>query len=922
MEEEQIKVFADSLWDYLLEKKLKQYLSDSVCYYMASVVEPASDGFITVQRPFDNPVTLPCGANAESLAVGDACAVLVFGDFSNQIVIGNVAELTGKITITDATETTLNGVLAGNGATVEAIPVDSVPTAGSTNLVESGGVDSAIEQAGDFSKPYLIADGTDLNSLTAPGCYRISTKARAQTLVNAPWPTNSSAAQAFVMFIIRNPLNLSNTTYFFQVIITATTVWTRRHYESTWEPWVSQKDLDTATTTLSGVLAGNGSSVEVMPVDSVPTVGSTNLVTSGGVQSALTRPNLLDNWFFAGGGSQLGEGIFPINSRGLTSTSGAALIDRWYTSNNYTTKTLQSDGFKVAHDTATRAWLIYQDLIVPDPVGKTFTASILVKEVSGTKSRLHISFMNSANSQISAPYSSYITAAGLYQITAEAPANTAKLRVGLYPGSAPTVGDYVLLTAAKLELGDTQTLAHQESGEWVLNELPDYEEQLIRCRSNTANPNDSYANDQVAFQSELANQTHKSLGAFSTLAELSALLDAELAEMKSDSESHIKVNATATIAPFLNYYAYEGTLYKGNNNVTYSSAVLYPLGHDKAVLCRRDQTYGWYYEAIATNANVSNPNLVNNWYFIGGGSQAGAGNLPINQRSNTTYTSGSSEVVGIDLWRFSRGTVTIESDHINYTSVTSTASYKRFIQRTGIPISAGTPLTISMLARVNSLGGSVFMRVGNGSSGITGGTFQLSTTTDYELFTHTFTPDSDISNMAFDILVNNTAASAINIDIKAVKIEIGVASTLAHKVGNVWVLNEIPNYEEQLIRCKTSTADSSDTYANDPVVFQSALDTKPDKARFNVPANSSIQLNISASSSGLIFSTSSTASAKGLYATYNRTSGTTTTVDTAVAASGLSLTASSGVMTVTNSAAYGAYIFIIAVSGDLPTLVS
>lgn len=41
------------------------------------------------------------------------------------------------------------------------------------------------------------------------------------------------------------------------------------------------------------------------------------------------------------------------------------------------------------------------------------------------------------------------------------------------------VGDVWL--AAKLELGSTQTLAHKENGVWVLNEVPDYGEQLARC---------------------------------------------------------------------------------------------------------------------------------------------------------------------------------------------------------------------------------------------------------------------------------------------------------------------------------------------------------------------------------------------------------------------------------------------------------
>lgn len=40
------------------------------------------------------------------------------------------------------------------------------------------------------------------------------------------------------------------------------------------------------------------------------------------------------------------------------------------------------------------------------------------------------------------------------------------------------------IKAAKLELGQTQTLAHQENGQWVLNEIPEEGEQLRRCQSH------------------------------------------------------------------------------------------------------------------------------------------------------------------------------------------------------------------------------------------------------------------------------------------------------------------------------------------------------------------------------------------------------------------------------------------------------
>ena len=43
-------------------------------------------------------------------------------------------------------------------------------------------------------------------------------------------------------------------------------------------------------------------------------------------------------------------------------------------------------------------------------------------------------------------------------------------------------GNSIKLAAVKLELGSTQTLAHQEGGKWVLNEIPNYAEQLARCQ--------------------------------------------------------------------------------------------------------------------------------------------------------------------------------------------------------------------------------------------------------------------------------------------------------------------------------------------------------------------------------------------------------------------------------------------------------
>lgn len=43
-------------------------------------------------------------------------------------------------------------------------------------------------------------------------------------------------------------------------------------------------------------------------------------------------------------------------------------------------------------------------------------------------------------------------------------------------------GSEWVLKSVKLELGDTQTLARQEGGKWILNDAPDYGAELLKCQ--------------------------------------------------------------------------------------------------------------------------------------------------------------------------------------------------------------------------------------------------------------------------------------------------------------------------------------------------------------------------------------------------------------------------------------------------------
>ena len=62
-----------------------------------------------------------------------------------------------------------------------------------------------------------------------------------------------------------------------------------------------------------------------------------------------SNDNLLDNAYFVGGGSQLGDGIFPINQRGQSTYTAAGFVfDRWFKSGGVTA-TLDAGGLIIAN---------------------------------------------------------------------------------------------------------------------------------------------------------------------------------------------------------------------------------------------------------------------------------------------------------------------------------------------------------------------------------------------------------------------------------------------------------------------------------------------------------------------------------------------------------------------------------------------
>ena len=177
--------------------------------------------------------------------------------------------------------------------------------------------------------------------------------------------------------------------------------------------------------------------------------------TSGGG----VNPNLLDNWYFGR----------PVNQRGQTEYTGNATysIDRWWTQYE-TTLSIVDGGIKIGGK-----WDVQQYFENTLP-NATYTLSLLYKDRTGSDP-LRLIAGNRTDGDLAQTESK--DASGILSVTFST-AKSNKVNFG-FTGSTD---NSAIIIAIKLELGDTQTLARKESEKWVLNEIPDFGEQLRRCQ--------------------------------------------------------------------------------------------------------------------------------------------------------------------------------------------------------------------------------------------------------------------------------------------------------------------------------------------------------------------------------------------------------------------------------------------------------
>lgn len=177
----------------------------------------------------------------------------------------------------------------------------------------------------------------------------------------------------------------------------------------------------------------------------------------GETLETMCNPNMLDNWYF----------VNPVNQRGQTSyTRGGYGIDRWRIGSSGTLA-VQNGYITFSSNDGTGRNL--EETLETIPAG-AYTLSALVENGAGSR------LIAGANGT----YYGADVSDDSKQVVSVMFTKTTANPVTVYlqcPNKA------VSWFAVKLELGSQQTLAHQDAnGNWELNEIPNYGEQLRRCQ--------------------------------------------------------------------------------------------------------------------------------------------------------------------------------------------------------------------------------------------------------------------------------------------------------------------------------------------------------------------------------------------------------------------------------------------------------
>ena len=175
----------------------------------------------------------------------------------------------------------------------------------------------------------------------------------------------------------------------------------------------------------------------------------------------ISNPNLLDNWYFGN----------PVNQNGWTTGSpvyGIAL-DRWVSND---IKIDINDGFITLSQTGTTNPFFIQRVLTG--FYKTISGKLITMSALLNNGELKTTSFKAADY-----LSGTITGNNVDGMILQSFSYATESGFRIYPDASCSFD----IIAVKAELGSEQTLAHQdENGNWVLNEIPNYAEQMAICK--------------------------------------------------------------------------------------------------------------------------------------------------------------------------------------------------------------------------------------------------------------------------------------------------------------------------------------------------------------------------------------------------------------------------------------------------------
>lgn len=223
--------------------------------------------------------------------------------------------------------------------------------------------------------------------------------------------------------------------------------------------------------------------------------------------------------------------------------------------------------------------------------------------------------------------------------------------------------------------------------------------------------------------------------------------------------------------------------------------------------------------ALANLGAGVRPNLLDNAIFIDGGSQQGGGQLPVNQRGQTSYTAGGYTV---DRWSLAgrAAKITVQADGIYYEKTADATSYGIWQEKLPLGNLEGKELTVSVLVDDVCY-----------SDTIAAGWTYSNGTTLKQFFINNGSKQLMISIIcdADNILIfrfyygGSAAAATTGFLLQAAKLEEGSTQTLACQDDTgAWQLLPQPesDYATQMLKCQRyyqiySTADARPSKAVD-----------------------------------------------------------------------------------------------------------